>query len=138
MADDKPYLKIEIPPEEEMPARPQTNNELSTKLRQTGDQLAQTASQLVEQAKPKVAAGAKWGAQKVAEGTAKATTVVASRVAEQARQEASKISTEDVKRVAQKETVRGLRWLSAQLAKLAQRLQDKDKAPPTPPSSSNG
>lgn len=132
MSDGKNYLKIEIPPEEpELPARPQTNNELPSKLRQTGDQMAQTAGQLVEQAKPKMAAGAKWGAKKVAEGTAKVTTVVASRVADQVRQEASKISTEDVKRVAQTETVRGLRWLSAQLAKLAQRLQGKDE--PLPP-----
>ena len=132
MSEEKTYLKVEIPVEEETPFVPEQPKETAV------DAVKSQASKAAKQAwdsdlRKKATRGMKKGATAVA---AKSQQVVQERMVkaaeEQARQQTEAIKTKiretDWQYEAKQGTAKGLRWLSAQLSKLAERFTPKDSA----------
>ncbi len=136
MSEEKDYLKIEIPVEEEetpfAPEQPQPT---------TMDTVKKQAANAAKQAwdsdlRKKATKGMKRGAATVA-GTvaAKSQKVVQERMVkaaeEQARQQTEALKTKiretDWQHEAKQGAANGLRWLSARLSKLAERFTLKEK-----------
>ncbi len=135
MSEEKDYLKIEIPVEEETPFVPEQPKQT------TADAVKAQAATVAKQAwdsdiRKKATKGMKRGATAVA-GTvaAKSQQVVQDRMVkaaeEQARQQTAAIKTKiketDWQHEAKQGTAKGLRWLSAQFAKLAERFTPKEE-----------
>ena len=132
MSEEKTYLKVEIPVEEETPFVPEQPKETAV------DAVKSQASKAAKQAwdselRKKATRGMKKGATAVA---AKSQQVVQERMVkaaeEQARQQTAAIKTKiretDWQYEAKQGTAKGLRWLSAQLSKLAERFTPKESA----------
>ena len=132
MSEEKTYLKVEIPVEEETPFVPEQPKETAV------DAVKSQASKAAKQAwdsdlRKKATRGMKKGATAVA---AKSQQVVQERMVkaaeEQARQQTEAIKTKiretDWQYEAKQGTAKGLRWLSAQLSKLAERFTPKESA----------
>lgn len=133
MSEERDYLKIEIPvEEEESPFVPEQPG--PTALRTGADAVKKQAASAAKQAWD--SKGMKRGAAAVA-GTvaAKSQKVVQERVVkaaeDQARQQTEAIKTKiretDWQHEAKQGTANGLRWLSAQLSKLAERFTPKEE-----------
>ena len=131
MSEEKTYLKVEIPVEEETPFVPEQPKETAV------DAVKSQASKAAKQAwdsdlRKKATRGMKKGATAVA---AKSQQVVQERMVkaaeEQARQQTEAIKTKiretDWQYEAKQGTAKGLRWLSAQLSKLAERFTPKEE-----------
>ena len=131
MSEEKTYLKVEIPVEEETPFVPEQPKETAV------DAVKSQASKAAKQAwdselRKKATRGMKKGATAVA---AKSQQVVQERMVkaaeEQARQQTEAIKTKiretDWQYEAKQGTAKGLRWLSAQLSKLAKRFTPKEE-----------
>ena len=132
MSEEKTYLKVEIPVEEETPFVPEQPKETAV------DAVKSQASKAAKQAwdsdlRKKATRGMKKGATAVA---AKSQQVVQERMVkaaeEQARQQTEAIKTKiretDWQYEAKQGTAKGLRWLSAQLSKLAERFTPQESA----------
>ena len=132
MSEEKTYLKVEIPVEEETPFVPEQPKETAV------DAVKSQASKAAKQAwdsdlRKKATRGMKKGATAVA---AKSQQVVQERMVkaaeEQARQQTEAIKTKiretDWQYEAKQGTAKGLRWLSAQLSKLAERFTRQESA----------
>ena len=132
MSEEKTYLKVEIPVEEETPFVPEQPKETAV------DAVKSQASKAAKQAwdsdlRKKATRGMKKGATAVA---AKSQQVVQERMVkaaeEQARQQTEAIKTKiretDWQYEAKQGTAKGLRWLSAQLNKLAERFTPQESA----------
>ncbi|MCB8947556.1 MAG: hypothetical protein H6653_06010 [Ardenticatenaceae bacterium] len=132
MSEEKTYLKVEIPVEEETPFVPEQPKETAV------DAVKSQASKAAKQAwdselRKKATRGMKKGATAVA---AKSQQVVQERMVkaaeEQARQQTEAIKTKiretDWQYEAKQGTAKGLRWLSAQLTKLAERFTPQESA----------
>ena len=145
MSDEKVYLKIEIPAEEEAaPAvdMPAAAPEDKTRLNVLGDRMADATRQLGEQAtsgarqiwqekgRPAVNAGLKWSGQKAAKQSGKVTAIIIERVTAEIKREAAempaKLTSDNVKQTAATTARRGLRWLSQAIAYLGSRLANGD------------
>ncbi|MCC6604768.1 MAG: hypothetical protein IT327_16280 [Anaerolineae bacterium] len=135
MSDEPNYLKIEIPVEEEKPFVPEKAE--PTVLRTGADAVKNQATSAAKQVwdsdlRKKATRGIKRGAGAVA---AKGQQVVHDRVVkaaeESAKQQAEALKTKiretDWQYEAKQGTAKGLRWLSAQLAKLAERFTPKEE-----------
>ena len=131
MSEEKTYLKVEIPVEDETPFVPEQPKETAV------DAVKSQASKAAKQAwdselRKKATRGMKKGATAVA---AKSQQVVQERMVkaaeEQARQQTEAIKTKiretDWQHEAKQGTAKGLRWLSAQLNKLAERFTPKEE-----------
>ena len=131
MSEEKTYLKVEIPVEDETPFVPEQPKETAV------DAVKSQASKAAKQAwdsdlRKKATRGMKKGATAVA---AKSQQVVQERMVkaaeEQARQQTEAIKTKiretDWQYEAKQGTAKGLRWLSAQLSKLAERFTPKEE-----------
>jgi len=132
MSEEKDYLKIEIPvEEEETPFVPEQPGPTAA------DAIKRQAANVAKQAwdsdlRKKATKGMKRGATAVA---AKSQKVVQERMVkaaeEQARQQTEALKTKiretDWQHEAKQGTANGLRWLSAQLAKLAERFTPKEE-----------
>jgi hypothetical protein len=141
MNEEKDYLKIEIPVEEEetpfVPEQPQPT--ATSALLNTGvDAVKKQATSAAKQAwdsdlRKKATKGMKRGATAVA---AKSQKVVQERMVkaaeERARQQTEALKTKiretDWQHEAKQGTANGLRWLSAQLSKLAERFTPKEES----------
>ena len=132
MSEEKTYLKVEIPVEDETPFVPEQPKETAV------DAVKSQASKAAKQAwdsdlRKKATRGMKKGATAVA---AKSQQVVQERMVkaaeEQARQQTEAIKTKiretDWQYEAKQGTAKGLRWLSAQLSKLAERFTPQESA----------
>ena len=132
MSEEKTYLKVEIPVEDETPFVPEQPKETAV------DAVKSQASKAAKQAwdselRKKATRGMKKGATAVA---AKSQQVVQERMVkaaeEQARQQTEAIKTKiretDWQHEAKQGTAKGLRWLSAQLNKLAERFTPRESA----------
>ena len=132
MSEEKTYLKVEIPVEEETPFVPEQPKETAV------DAVKSQASKAAKQAwdsdlRKKATRGMKKGATAVA---AKSQQVVQERMVkaaeEQARQQTEAIKTKiretDWQHEAKQGTAKGLRWLSAQLNKLAESFTPRESA----------
>lgn len=131
MSEEKTYLKVDIPVEEETPFVPEQPQPTAV------DAVKAQAATVAKQAwdsdlRKKATRGMKRGAATVA---AKGQQVVQDRMVkaaeEQARQQTAAIKTKiketDWQHEAKQGTANGLRWLSAQLSKLAERFTPKDE-----------
>jgi hypothetical protein len=140
MSEERDYLKIEIPVEEEetpfVPEQPRPTA-LSTGANAVKKQAASAAKQAWDSdLRKKATKGMKRGATAVA-GTvaAKSQKVVQERMVkaaeEQARQQTEALKTKiretDWQHEAKQGTANGLRWLSAQFSKLAERFTPKEE-----------
>lgn len=130
MSEDNGYLKIEVPAEEEAPFVPEQPQ--STTADAVKSQAANAAKKAWDsKLRKKATRGMKRSAAKVA---AKGQQVVQERMVkaaeEQARQQTEAIKTKiqetDWQHEAKQGTAKGLRWLSAQLSKLAERFTPKE------------
>jgi len=131
MSDEPNYLKIEIPVEEEKPFVPE---KAEPKVVDAVKNQATSAAKQVwdSDLRKKATQGMKRGAGAVA---AKGQQVMHDRVVkaaeEQAKQQAEALKTKiretDWQHEAKQGTAKGLRWLSAQLAKLAERFTPKEE-----------
>ena len=144
MNEEKEYLKIEIPVEEEdppfVPEQSQTaaaSTLLSTGMGVVKEQAASAAKQAWDSdLRKKATKGMRQGATAVA-GTvaAKSQQVVQERMVKTAEQQArqqtealkTKLRETDWQHEAKRGTANGLRWLSAQLSKLAKRFTPKEE-----------
>lgn len=141
MSDEPNYLKIEIPVEEEKPFVPEQAG--PTALRTGADAVKNQAANAAKQVwdsdlRKKATRGMKKGATAAAGAVAaKGQQVMHDRVVkaaeEQAKQQAEALKTKiretDWQHEAKQGTAKGLRWLSAQLAKLAERFTPKTTNP---------
>jgi len=150
MQDERDYLKIEIPDEEDAPFVPEQSTKSRVKERAgaAGQQIADTAGNAGRKvagtavstakkawqsdARKKVTGEVKRGAATVAGKTAAAVQDKMVKTAEaqaKAQYEAmqTRIRETDWKHEAQTGTARGLRWLSQQIAKLAERFTPQDE-----------
>jgi len=138
MSEEKDYLKIEIPVEEETPFVPEqteptaASTVLSTSVDAVKDQAASAAKQVWNSdLRKKATGGIKKGATAVA---AKGQQVVQDHMVkaaeEKARQQTEALKTKiretDWQHEAKQNTAKGLRWLSIQLSKLAERFTPKE------------
>ncbi|WP_420640956.1 hypothetical protein [Candidatus Leptofilum sp.] len=130
MSEDNRYLKIEIPVEEETPFVPEQDQ--PTTVDAVKSQAASAAKQAWDsELRKKATRGMKRGAAAVA---TKSQQVVQERMVkaaeEQARQQTEAIKTKiretDWQHEAKQGTANGLRWLSTQLSKLAERFTPKE------------
>ncbi|WP_420629252.1 hypothetical protein [Candidatus Leptofilum sp.] len=130
MSEENGYLKIEVPVEEEtpfVPEQPQPNTADAVKTQAANAAKKAWDSEL----RKKATRGVKRGATAVA---AKSQQVVQERMVkaaeEQARQQTEAIKTKiretDWQHEAKQGTAKGLRWLSTQLSKLAERFTPKE------------
>ncbi|MCA9939558.1 MAG: hypothetical protein KC418_13005 [Anaerolineales bacterium] len=140
MSDEKTYMKIEIPQEEEEKGLPAARTAEKTRLNELGDQMAEATRQLGDQAaaaarqawrekgRPAVRKGLRWGGRKVAEQSGKVTTAVTDRVTAEVKREMAempaKLTRDNVQETATTAARHGLRWLSQALARLAKRLEE--------------
>lgn len=135
MSEDKEYLKIEIPVEEDPPLVPEQPGPtaLSTGVDAVKDQAASAAKQVWDSdLRKKATGGLKKGATAVA---AKGQQVVQDHMVkaaeEKARQQTEALKTKiretDWQAEAKQGTAKGLRWLSEQLSKLAERFTPKEE-----------
>jgi hypothetical protein len=131
MSEEKDYLKIEIPVEEETPFVPEQSQPTAVDAVKT--QAANAAKQAWDSdLRKKATRGMKRGATAVA---AKSQKVVQERMVKTAEQQArqqteaikTKIRETDWQHEAKQGTANGLRWLSAQLSRLAERFTPKEK-----------
>lgn len=131
MSDEPNYLKIEIPEEEETPFVPEQPQPTTVDAVKT--QAAGAAKQVWDsEIRKKATRGMKRGATAVA---AKGQQVVQERMVKTAEQQArqqtealkTKIRETDWQHEAKQGTANGLRWLSAQLGKLAERFTPKEE-----------
>ncbi|MFZ1400840.1 MAG: hypothetical protein WAS33_28310 [Candidatus Promineifilaceae bacterium] len=131
MSDEKNYLKVEIPGEEETPFVPEQPQPTAADAVKT--QAAAVAKQAWDSdLRKKATRGMKRGAATVA---AKGQQVVQDRMVKAAEQQArqqteaikTKIKETDWQHEAKQGTANGLRWLSAQFAKLAERFTPKEE-----------
>jgi hypothetical protein len=132
MSDEPNYLKIEIPVEEEKPFVPE---KAEPKVVDAVKNQATSAAKQVwdSDLRKKATRGMKRGAGAVA---AKGQQVMHDRVVkaaeEQAKQQAEALKTKiretDWQHEAKQGTAKGLRWLSTQLAKLAERFTPKEES----------
>jgi hypothetical protein len=139
MSHEKEYLKIEIPVEEEAPyvaEQPQktaASSRLSTGVDAAKAQAANAAKQAWDSdLRKKATRGMKRGATAVAAKSQKAVQERMVKTAEQqARQQTEAIKTKiretDWQQEAKQGTANGLRWLSVQLTKLAERFTPKEE-----------
>ncbi|MAT99310.1 MAG: hypothetical protein CL608_19400 [Anaerolineaceae bacterium] len=134
MSEERDYLKIEIPVEEDPPFVPEQPQ--PTVVDTAKKQAAGAAKQVWDSdLRKKATKGMKRGAAAVA-GTvaAKSQKVVQERMVkaaeEQARQQTEALKTKiretDWQHEAKQVTANGLRWLSTQLSKLAERFTPKE------------
>jgi len=138
MSEEKDYLKIEIPVEDETPFVPEQPE--PTAVRTSANAVKKQAANVAKQAwdsdlSKKATKGMKRGAAAVA-GTvaAKGQKVVQERMVkaaeEQARQQTEALKTKiretDWQHEAKQGTANGLRWLSTRLAKLAEHFTPKE------------
>ena len=131
MSEEKEYLKIEIPVEEDTPFVPEQPG--PTAVDAVKDQAASAAKQVWDSDLRKKATGSiKKGATAVA---AKGQQVVQDHMVkaaeEKARQQTEALKTKiretDWQAEAKQGTAKGLRWLSEQLSKLAERFTPKEE-----------
>ena len=131
MSEEKEYLKIEIPVEEDTPFVPEQSG--PTAVDAVKDQAASAAKQVWESdLRKKATRGMKKGATAVA---AKGQKVVQDRMVkaaeEKARQQTEALKTKiretDWQEEAKQNTAKGLHWLSEQLSKLAERFTPKEE-----------
>ncbi|MCA9919367.1 MAG: hypothetical protein KC445_15515 [Anaerolineales bacterium] len=131
MSDEKSYLKIEIPVEEETPFVPEQPGQ--TAVDAVKAQAASAAKQAWDSdLRKKATRGMKRGAAKVA---TKGQQVMQERMVKAAEQQArqqteaikTKIRETDWQHEAKQGTANSLRWLSAQLSKLAERFTPKEE-----------
>jgi len=150
MHDERDYLKIEIPEEEEAPFVPEQSTKSRVKERagaagrqiadtagNTGRQVAGTAVSTAKKAwksdaRKKVTHEVKRGASTVASKTASVVQDKMVKTAEaqaKAQYEAmqTRIRKTDWKHEAQSGAVRGLRWLSQKFEQLAERFTQQDE-----------
>lgn len=143
MSEEQIHLKIEIPIEEEPPFVPeQPQPTAASAMLSTGvDNVKKQAASVAKQAwnselRRKATRGMKRGTAAVAGAVAaKSQKVVQERVIKSAEQQArqqtealkTKIRETDWQHEAQQGTANGLRWLSAQLAKLAERFTPQEE-----------
>jgi hypothetical protein len=130
MSEEKDYLKIEIPVEDETPFVPEQPG--PTAVNAIKDQAANVAKQAWgSDLRKKATRGMKRGVTAVA---AKSQKVVTERVVKTAEQQArqqtealkTKLRETDWQHEAKQGTANGLRWLSSQLSKLAERFTPKE------------
>jgi hypothetical protein len=138
MSEEKDYLKIEIPVEDEPPFVPEQPQ--PTAVRTSAKAVKTQAANVAKQAwdsdlRKKATRGMKRGAAAVAVTVAaKSQKVVQEHVVKTAEQQArqqtealkTKIRETDWQHEAKQGTANGLRWLSVQLSKLAERFIPKD------------
>ena len=131
MSDEKTYLKVEIPVEDETPFVPEQPQ--PTAADAVKAQAANVAQQVWDsELRKKATRGMKRGATKVA---AKGQQMIQERMVQAAEQQArqqteaikTKIKETDWQHEAKQGTANGLRWLSAQLSKLAKRFTPKEE-----------
>ena len=131
MSDEKTYLKVEIPVEDETPFVPEQPQPTAA------DAVKAQAANVAQQAwnselRKKATRGMKRGATKIA---AKGQQMLKERMVQAAEQQArqqteaikTKIKETDWQHEAKQGTANGLRWLSAQLSKLAERFTPKEE-----------
>lgn len=144
MSDEPTYLKIEIPADEEIP----TEEEDAPQEDEAPFVAEQPAPTAVDRAKSQAANAAKkaWDSnlrKKATGGMKKGATTIAAKsqqvvqermmkaAEEQARQQAEALKTKiretDWQHEAKQNTATGLRWLSVQLAKLAERFTPQEE-----------
>lgn len=130
MNEEKDYLKIEIPVEDETPFVPEQPG--PTAVNAIKDQAANVAKQAWgSDLRKKATRGMKRGVTAVAAKSQKVVTERMVKTAEQqARQQTEALKTKlretDWQHEAKQGTANGLRWLSAQLSKLAERFTPKE------------
>jgi cytosine/adenosine deaminase-related metal-dependent hydrolase len=138
MSDEEVPIKIVIPVEEEppfVPERPPTA--VTGQIGQAGKQAAETAREMAQkawrsQARRKMTRVVRRGTTAVA---AKGSQLVQERVVAAAEQQArermaaaqTRLRETDWQAVAKREAANGLRWLSRQAARLAERLAAKNR-----------
>lgn len=131
MSDEKTYLKVEIPVEDETPFVPEQPQ--PTAADAVKAQAANVAQQVWDsELRKKATRGMKRGATKIA---AKGQQMLKERMVQAAEQQArqqteaikTKIKETDWQYEAKQGTANGLRWLSAQLSKLAKRFTPKEE-----------
>lgn len=137
MADEEIPIKIVIPVEEETPFVPERPRPgAAEQMGQAGKQVTETAKSVAQkawrsEARRKMTVGVKRGAAAV---TAKGAQLVQDKVVAAAEQQAretvtaaqTRLRETDWQLVAKRETAKGLRWLSRQAARLAERLAAKN------------
>ncbi len=138
MQDERDYLKIEIPDEEDAPFVPEqsTGSRVKECAGTAGRQVAGTAVSTAQKvwqsdARKKVTHEVKRGASTVASKTARVVQDKMVKTAEEqakAQYEAmqTRIRETDWKREVQSGTARGLRWLSQKFARLAARFTPQE------------
>jgi hypothetical protein len=131
MSEEKEYLKIEVPVEEETPFVPEQPGPTAVDAVKT--QAASAAKQVWDSdMRKKATGGLKKGATAVAvKGQQVVQDHMVKAAEEKARQQTEALKTKiretDWQHEAKQNTAKGLRWLSEQLSKLAERFTPKEE-----------
>ncbi|MEJ2749710.1 MAG: hypothetical protein P8183_17655 [Anaerolineae bacterium] len=131
----KERLKVEIPVEEEQPAKAETQRDFAEELKNLGKQFADTVqtawnSEERQRVESEIREGVKSFANEVDKAIKEAKeSPAAAKVKEEATEIKTKIETGDFGKKARDGLVQGLQWLSEELGKLAQQMTPAEKSP---------
>lgn len=131
----KERLKVEIPVEEDEPAKAETRRDFGEELKNLGKQFADTVqaawnSQERHRVEGEVREGVKSFVDEVDKAIKEAKeSKAAARVKEEATEIRTKVETGDMSKKAREGLVQGLQWLSEELGKLAEQFTPVEKSP---------